>query len=78
MNSTYELQSKKNTYYNLIDGLSTITKQIDGSIDNLNDAINKFESSFNIDYLSADNKKISNNHKALIDRNNTIKNVIVF
>lgn len=77
MDSTYELQKKKNTYYNLIDGLSTITKNLDGSVDNLNDALNKFESAFNIDFLSADNNKISDNHKALVDRNNTIKNVII-
>lgn len=77
MNSTYELQSKKNQYYNLIDDLSSITKNLDGCIDNLQQVVNSFSDAFKIDSLSADENRIFNYHKELIERNNKIKNIII-
>lgn len=77
MYSKYELEKNRKLYYSLIDNLSSIIKYIDDCIENLNQSLIKFCEAFNIDGMSADNNKLSNCNKTLIDRRNALKNVII-
>lgn len=77
METIYELRRKRSQYYNLKDNLYYAINNLNSAIDYITFVCDEYKKAYTIDSMSADNNRLENQKKKLLDKKTFITNVII-